>query len=323
MDFRLLGTTGTKVSALCLGTMTFGAEADETASAAIYARARDAGINFVDTADMYSEGVSEEIVGRLIAGHRDDIVLASKAYFPIADDINARGLSRRYLTRAVEASLGRLRTDRIDVFFVHHFDEDTPISDVLSTLDDLRRAGKVVHLGVSNWAAWQIALSLGISAREHLARFDVIQPMYNLVRRQVEVEMLPLAADQRLGVVTYSPLAAGLLTGKYGVGRRPEGARIVDNAKYAARFSLDSDFEVADRFTAFATDLGVAPTALAVAWVLAHPAVTAPIIGARTVAQLEGSLAALEIDMTADLRGAVSALGPTPPPATDRTELLA
>lgn len=318
----ILGDTGTTVSRLALGTMTFGAEADEEISARIYARARDAGVTFVDTADMYGLGASERIVGRLIRGDRDELVLASKAYFPMGDGPNDGGLSRRHLTRAVEASLTRLGTDRLDLYYVHHFDDATPIAEVMRTLTDLQRAGKIVYLGVSNWAAWQIATAQGIAAREHLARFAVVQPQYSLVRRQAEVEILPLAAAEHLAVVPYSPLGAGLLTGKYGVARRPEQGRLVENQRYRDRFSLDTDYQVADDFTALAAEIGVPAPALALAWVMSHPAVTAPIIGARSVAQLDGSLAALQVTMTPELRARISALAPTPPPATDRTELL-
>jgi aryl-alcohol dehydrogenase-like predicted oxidoreductase len=222
----------------------------------------------------------------------------------------------------VEASLTRLGTDRIDFYFVHNFDDRTAIEQTVRALDDLQRQGKILYPAVSNWAAWQIATALGLSAREHLARFELVQPMYNLVRRQVEVEILPLAAAEDLGVITYSPLGGGLLTGKYGVHDRPGAGRLIENPRYTDRYSLDSDFVTAERFASLAEELGVAPAALAVAWTMAHPTVTAPIIGARNLDQLEGSLAALDILMTAELRTRVSALSRTPPPATDRTETL-
>lgn len=322
MDYVALGRTGVLVSPLCMGTMTFGSEADEQTSAELYARARDVGINFFDTADMYGTGAAETILGRLMASERDDLVVASKVYFPMSADPNAQGLSRRHIMRAAEASLARLGTDRLDIYFVHHFDARTPIEQTLHALDDLQRQGKIVYAGVSNWAAWQIATALGVSARELLARFEVVQPMYSLVRRQVEVEILPLAAAEQLGVVTYSPLGGGLLTGKYGTKTRPSVGRLVENQRYIDRYSLDSDYATADSFAALARELDCSVIALAVAWVLANPAVTAPIIGARNVDQLEGSLAALDIAMTPELRARVSALTPTPAPATDRTELL-
>jgi aryl-alcohol dehydrogenase-like predicted oxidoreductase len=322
MEYVTVGGTGVRVSPLCFGTMSFGSEADEATSGEMFARCRDAGINFFDTANVYGGGASETILGKLIAGSRDELVISSKVFFPTGGDVNAGGLSRRHVTRAVEDSLTRLGTDRLDFYFVHNFDERTPIEDTVRTLDDLQSQGKILYPAVSNWAAWQIATALGVSAREHLARFELIQPMYNLVRRQAEVEILPLARAANLGVISYSPLGGGLLTGKYGAARRPDAGRLIENQLYIDRYAQSSDYETADRFTAFAAEAGLTPAALAVAWVMANPAVTAPIIGARNLSQLEDSLAALDVDMTADLRASVSALSATPPPATDRTETL-
>jgi aryl-alcohol dehydrogenase-like predicted oxidoreductase len=322
VEYVTVGKTGVRVSPLCFGTMLFGSETDEETSAAIFAACRDAGINFFDSADVYSAGASETILGKLIAGSRDDLVITSKAFSPTRDDVNARGLSRRHITRAVENSLTRLSTDRLDFYFVHNFDETVPIEETVRTLDDLRQQGKILYPAVSNWAAWQIATALGVSAREHLARFELIQPMYNLVRRQVEVEILPLALAENLGVISYSPLGGGLLTGKYGDGKRPSTGRLVESQLYIDRYSLDSDYATADRFTAFAADAGIAPTTLAVAWAMSNPAVTAPIIGARNLSQLTDSLAALDVAMTPQLRAEISMLSATPPPATDRTEAL-
>lgn len=322
MNYVTIGSTGVQVSPLCFGTMSFGSEADEQTAAQMFRRARDKGINFFDTADVYGNGVAEEILGRLIADCRQEVVLASKVFYPTGEDVNAQGLSRRHIFEAVEASLGRLGTDRLDFYFVHAFDERTPIDQTLRALDDLVTHGKILYPAVSNWAAWQIATALGISLREGLARFELIQPMYNLVRRQAEVEILPLARAENLGVVTYSPLGGGLLTGKYGTGKRPPSGRLVDNARYADRYGLDDAFETADRFVAFARERGVPPATLAVAWAMAHPAVTAPIIGARNLPQLEDSLSAMDFDMGDDLRARISALSRTPAPATDRTETL-
>jgi aryl-alcohol dehydrogenase-like predicted oxidoreductase len=322
MEFRTVGGTGVSVSPLCFGTMSFGSEADEATSAEMFARCRDAGINFFDTANAYGAGASETILGKLIAGNRDDLVITTKVFFPTGADVNAGGLSRRHISRAVEGSLRRLGTEWIDFYFVHSFDQRTPIEETLRALDDLRHQGKILYPAVSNWAAWQIATALGLSAREHLARFELIQPMYNLVRRQAEVEILPLAQAAKLGVISYSPLGGGLLTGKYGATRRPEAGRLVESQLYINRYSYDSDFATAEAFTEFAAASGVAPATLAVAWVMSHPGITAPIIGARNLTQLEGSLAALDLEMTPDLRAEISALSATPPPATDRTETL-
>jgi aryl-alcohol dehydrogenase-like predicted oxidoreductase len=256
----------------------------------------------------------------VMAGDRDELVIATKLGFPMGADPNARGLSRRNIARAVEGSLRRLGTDRIDLCFVHLFDPSVPIEATLRALDDLVRTGKVLYLGVSNWAAWQIATALGISARNGLARFECIQPMYSLVKRQAEVEILPLAAAEQMGVISYSPLGSGLLTGKYSGAEQPERGRLIENHMHRTRYGDPGYFEVAERFVARAQASGLHPASLAVAWVMAHPAITAPIIGARSLAQLEGSLAALDVVLTPAWRAELSALSPEPPPATDRTE---
>jgi aryl-alcohol dehydrogenase-like predicted oxidoreductase len=235
-------------------------------------------------------------------------------------DINAKGLSRRHIMLEVENSLRRLKTDRIDFYFVHQFDRSTPMEETLRALDDLQDQGKILYPAVSNWAAWQITKALGISAKEQLARFELIQPMYNLVKRQSEVEILPLAQSEQIGVITYSPLGGGLLSGKYGINRKPEQGRLIEQKMYTDRYADQMNFEVADRFSAYAKEQGIHPATLAVAWVMSHPAVTAPIIGARNLEQLECSLSALDIDMTPEWRREISALSITPPPATDRTE---
>lgn len=320
MEYRFLGSTGVQVSMLCLGTMTFGAEADEETSAAMFRRCREAGINFFDCANVYAGGRSEEILGRLIADCRDEVVITSKVYYPTGDDHNARGASRKHIMAAVEASLKRLNTDYIDVYFVHHFDERTPLPETLRALDDLVRQGKILYPAASNFAAWQVAKALGISAREGWAPFACLQPMYNLVKRQAEVEILPLAESEQLGVIPYSPLGGGLLTGKYGPLQRPESGRLIENTMYQTRYSAEWVYDVAQRFSHFAAERGFAPVALAVAWAASHPAVTAPIIGGRNPEQLEGSLKAAEIEMTPELRAEISALSPEPPPATDRSE---
>jgi len=320
MEYRLLGRTGIRVSRLCLGTMLFGDVADEGTSAAMYRRCREVGIDFFDCANVYSAGRSEEILGKLVAAERDRIVLTSKVGSPMGADPNDRGLSRRHIRSSVEASLERLGTDRLDVLFVHTFDPDTPIDETLRALDLLIRQGKVLHTGASNWAAWQIAKALGISVLHELPAFSCVQPMYNLAKRQAEVEILPFARAEGLGVITYSPLGGGLLTGKYGVGKRPERGRLVENDMYRARYGAGSYYETAERFAAYAEERGVHPVTLAVAWVAHHPAVTAPIIGARDVRQLEESLAAADYAMDDEVYAELSALSPTPSPATDRTE---
>jgi len=320
MNHVLLGRTGVRVSELCFGTMTFGGPADEAESKRMFNRCLDAEINFFDCANVYNGGVSEEILGRLMKGKRDDLVITSKVFGNMSGKLNGGGLNRRHIVRAVEDSLRRLDTDRLDLYFVHQMDADTPIEETVRALDDLVKAGKILYPAVSNWASWQIMKALGISQREMLARFECIQPMYNLVKRQVEVEVLPLALSEQMGVIPYSPLGAGLLTGKYGRKDRPDSGRLQENPMYVRRYSLDWYYDTAEDFVTYARNKGYNPVSLAVAWVLSHPAVTAPIIGARNVEQLEPSLDAVNIPVTPEMRAEISAFSPTPAPATDRLE---
>lgn len=320
MQYSTLGKTGVQVSSLCFGTMSFGGNADEETSRAMFNRCREVGINFFDCANVYAGGRSEEILGRLIADCRDEIVLTSKVCGPMGSDVNARGTSRRNIMLSVEQSLKRLGTDRLDLYFIHQFDSKTPIEETLRALDDLQQQGKILYPAVSNWAAWQIAKAQGISEKEGLARFECIQPMYNLVKRQAEVEILPLAESEQIGVISYSPLGGGLLSGKYGKDKRPQQGRLVEQAMYTKRYGDELYYEVAERFTEYAAEHELHPATLAVAWVMAHPGVTAPIIGARSVEQLEPSLAALDVNMTPEWRKEIDALSITPPPATDRSE---
>jgi aryl-alcohol dehydrogenase-like predicted oxidoreductase len=319
MKFKLLGRTGVKVSELCFGTMSFGGDADEATSAAMYQACRDAGINFFDCADQYNKGVSEQILGRLIAGHRDELVITTKCFNPTGEDVNARGTSRRHVVRAVDASLKRLGTDRVDVLFLHHYDRRTPIEESMRALEDVVRAGKVLYPAVSNYSAWQTQRAVDIQERNNWARLSVIQPMYNLVKRQAEVELLPMAEDNGIGVIPYSPAAAGLLSGKYA---GQASGRLATNKMYQARYGEPWVYEVAERFAAFCKERGFNPVATAVAWVGAHPAITAPIVGARNAEQLRDSLAAVSVDMTPTLREEIAALSRTPAPATDRLEEL-
>jgi aryl-alcohol dehydrogenase-like predicted oxidoreductase len=322
MEYRLIGSTGVKISRLAFGAMSLGGEADEATSKQLFERCLEAGINHFDTADVYNGGESEQILGRLTAaaGCRDRIVLASKAYFPTGKDVNARGSSRYHLVRAVEASLRRLATDRIDILYLHRFDDVTSLEETLRGLDDLVRQGKILYPAASNFAAWQVEKALGIAARLGLSPIVCVQPMYNLTKRQVEVEILPMAEAENVGVICYSPTGGGLLTGKYGPGRRPPAGRLIESKMYATRYADDSYYQVAERFTAVARERGVHPAALAVAWVASHPAVTSVLIGARTMEQLTPALGALDIPMGPAERAALSALTPAPPPATDRNE---
>jgi aryl-alcohol dehydrogenase-like predicted oxidoreductase len=320
MIYRTLGKTGIQVSNICFGAMSFGGIADEETSFAMFNRCREAGINFFDCADVYAGGRSEEILGKCIAGIRDELVITSKFCLPMGSGVNSKGMSRRHMMLSVENSLKRLNTDRLDVYFVHHFDSTTAMEETIRGLDDLQQQGKILYPAVSNWAAWQIAKALGISNKEALARFECIQPMYNLVKRQAEVEILPLAQSEQIGVISYSPLAAGLLSGKYNQSVKPEQGRFIDHQGTQDRYADQINYDVADRFNKFATEYGAHPASLAIAWVMANPAITAPIIGARNMEQLKPLLAALDVNMTPDLRKEISAMSITPPPATDRAE---
>lgn len=326
MTFQVLGDTGVEVSRLCFGTMSFGGDADRETSARMYKRCREAGINFFDCADVYpnsqSPGVSEEILGELIKGERDELIIVSKVYNHVGPGRNDRGLSRRHITRAVENTLRRLQTDRLDLYFLHSFDDSTPMEESLRALEDLLVAGKILYPAVSNWAAWQIATALGAAERKNWRRVACVQPMYNLAKRQAEVEIFPLARSRNLGVITYSPLGGGLLSGKYSRGHKPPDGRLVENDMYIKRYGSDFYFELAEDFTKHCEARGVHPATAAVSWVMANDAVTAPIIGARNLDQLEASLAAADVDMDAGWYEELSSLSPPPPPAHDRSETV-
>lgn len=317
MEYRLLGKTGIRVSELCMGTMTFGREADMAESTAMFRRCREAGVNFFDCANVYAGGESERILGKLIADSRPEVIITSKVYFPVGPDPNAHGLSCRHIKNQVEASLKRLNTDYIDVYYLHHFDECVALEESLRTVEDLVRQGKIICAGASNFSAWQFEKALGIEVSRGWSPLTCIQPMYNLIKRQAEVEILPMALHENVAVVTYSPLAGGLLSGKY-QGETPQPGRFDSDEMYRSRYRGSE--EISFLFKDLAKNLGFNPVSLAVAWVAHHPAVTCPIIGARNAGQLEASLGALDIDMTEDLHARLCALSAAPPTATDRSD---
>jgi aryl-alcohol dehydrogenase-like predicted oxidoreductase len=286
-------------------------------SARMYRACRDAGINFFDSADQYNKGRSEEILGELARGHRDELVIATKCFNPIGDDVNARGNSRRHVLRAVERSLKRLQTDRVEILYLHQQDPLTPLEESMRALEDLVRAGKVLYPALSNHAAWQTQAALDAQERHGWARLQAVQPMYSLVKRQAEVEILPMAQANGIAAVPYSPAGGGLLSGKY---TERQSGRLSTNKMYEARYGEPWMHEVAAKFAAFCRGRGLHPVSVAVAWVAAHPAVTAPIIGARNLDQLQASLDSVRIEMTPALRAEIAALSRTPPPATDRSE---
>src|SRR5688572_10923161 len=318
MKYRALGRTGVQVSQLCFGTMSFGGDADEKESARMYRAVREAGINFFDTADQYSNGRSEEILGGLIRGQREQLVIATKCFNPTSDDVNARGSSRRHVTRAVEASLRRLGTDRVEILYLHRYDALTPLDEQMRALEDVVRAGKVLYPAVSNYSAWQTQAALGIQERAGWARLQAIQPMYSLVKRQAEVELLPMAQANGLGVMAYSPSGGGLLSGKYA--QAGAQGRHTTNKMYKVRYGDAWMQETAAKFVALCKERGWHPISAALAWVGAHPAITAPIIAGRNLDQLRASLDAVKVAMTPETRAEIASLSRTPPPATDRSD---
>lgn len=309
MEYRQFGRTGLRVSPIGLGCMTFGREIDEAASRTIIQRALEAGINFFDTADVYGRGASEEIVGRALHEVRGRVVLATKFYGPMGQGPNDRGGSRYHVMDAAEASLRRLQTDHIDLYQMHHFDPETPLDETLRALDDLVRAGKVRYIGCSNFAAWQIAKAFWVSDRDRLARFVSVQPRYSLVFREPEIDLLPMCASEGLAVIPYSPLAGGFLTGKYKPGAPPPAdTRLATAPWYQDVYIKDKNFRVVEALEQYAQTRGVPKEQLAIAWVMSQPEVTAPIVGARTVQQLETALAACELKMTSDEHDAMAKL---------------
>ena len=330
MKYNRLGNTGIKVSQLCLGTMTFGSEADENESAKIYSAAKDKGINFLDCANLYAGGQSEKILGNLIKSHREEVVISTKAYFPVDSYAGGgaiswgRGLNRTHLTRALDDSLKRLNTDYIDIYYMHRFDDDCSLEESLSTLNDFVHQGKINYIGLSNFAAWQYMKAVGITKMNNYAPIACIQPMYNLLKRQCESEILPMAESENLGVFSYSPLAGGVLTGKY-VTKNKESVdgRLNEMEMYKIRYGAQHIDQISENFVNFANQNGFDPISLAVAWVESHAAITAPIIGGRSAEQLIPSLNAVDIEITPELRNEIASLSNAPETATDRSEEVA
>lgn len=342
MEYRKLGRTGLKVSTLCLGTMTMGKQVDEATSLQLIDRAVELGVNFIDTADMYVNGVTEQIVAKAIKGRRDSLVLASKGGHIrklaakygeqiVAGPIdlarpkhfrpwesgegtgpNDMGLSRKHLMQALEGSLKRLGTDYLDIYYAHMPDYDTPLDETLRAMDDMVRQGKVRYLGCSNFRAFQLAKSLWLSDKHELARWDVIQPPFNLLARDVEYELLPLCLEESVGVVPFSPMAAGLLSGKYDKDKAPlEGARYSLGQwgyTYNKPYWNDLNFAAIEQLKQIAAGAGASLSRFALAWVLANPAITAISNGSTSVAQLEDNIAATDIKLSPDILAACDAV---------------
>jgi aryl-alcohol dehydrogenase-like predicted oxidoreductase len=317
MQYRKFGHTGLTVSNLCLGTMTFGLQIDEETSKRILDTATDAGVNFIDTADVYPlgggeqlAGRTEEIVGRWLKGRRERFIVATKAVGKVGPSPWDKGASRKHLLDAIDASLRRLGTDYVDLYQLHSDDQDTPLDETLDALDTIVRSGRVRYIGVSNFLAYRLAKALGRADLRGLARFVSVQPRYNLLFRQIERELLPLAGEESLAVIPYNPLAGGLLTGKH---RRdappPEGRFTVGNAgtMYQERYWHDREFGTIDALKALADEAGQSLATTAVAWVLANPVVTSAIIGASRPEQLADSLAAADVTLDAELKAKLDA----------------
>jgi len=299
MEYKTLGRTGVKVSPLCLGCMNFGWGAEEEESIQIIHRALDAGINFVDTADVYGKGASETITGKALAGKRDAVVLATKVHGRMGEGPNDQGNTRLHIMRGCEDSLRRLNTDYIDLYQIHRPQAGVPIDETLRALDDLIRQGKVRYIGTSTYAAWQLVESLWQSEKSGLNRFVCEQPPYNLLDRRIERELLPFAQTYGFGVIPWSPLAGGMLTGKYRKGKKaPKGSRY-ESGKFRSGEPVPKvAWDVIEGVAALAEEKSCDMDAFALAWCNAHPAVTSPIIGPRTMEQLEGNLKALEVKVT-------------------------
>ena len=305
MKYHSLGRTGVQVSEMCLGCLTFGASTETKDAYAIIDRAIDIGINFIDTANMYSRGRSEEVTGGALKanGKRAKIVLATKVHSRMADDDpNAAGNSRRHIIEQCDASLRRLQTDYIDLYQIHRPQPDIPLDETLRALDDLIRAGKVRYIGCSTFGAWQIVESLWIAKELGLNRFVCEQPPYNLLDRRIERELLPMAQTYGIAVIPWSPIGAGLLTGKYRRGKMPKEGRFTEikhNAWLASKVT-DGVFELVDKLDPIAAEKGCTLAQLALTWVLGRPGVTSPIIGPRTMEQFEDNLGALEVVLSDD-----------------------
>ncbi len=311
MEYRQLGHSGLRVSALTLGTMTFGGRGHWTRVGATEVDTAtrqvdmclDAGVNLIDTADVYSEGLSEEVVGKTLKGRRDRVLIATKARFAMGDGPNDAGLSRHHLIRACEASLRRLGTDYIDLFQVHEWDGHTPLEETLSALDHLVDSGKVRYIGCSNYSAWHIMKALGISERKNLQRFISQQIHYSLQARDAEYELVPVALDQGVGILVWSPLAGGLLSGKYRRGQdMPEGSRHLTDWNEPPVHDEDQLYDIVDVLVEIGEARGVSAAQVALAWTLARPGIATAVVGARTEEQLADNLGAVELTLEDDER---------------------
>lgn len=312
LKIRKLGRTGIDVSPLCLGTMMFGGPTDESTSVRIIHKAIDQGINFIDTADMYNAGRSEQVLGTALNGKREQVVVATKGRQPVGDGPNRSGASRRHLMRQLHESLRRLNTDYVDIYYIHAPDYETAIEETLRALDDMVHSGKVHYIGCSNFRAWRVCEALWTSDRCNLHRFACVQPLYNIVNRDIEVELLPLCHEHRLGVVSYSPLARGILTGKY----RPqdkypaESRAARDDARLKQAELRDESIEISQQLTRYCESRGTTASRFALAWCLANPVLTSIIVGPRTEQQFDDNYGCLEVSISEEDEAFVNKLVP-------------
>ena len=306
---ELKAQDGSAASPVCFGCMQFGGTADAAASQAMYEACRGAGVTFFDTAHMYTEGAAEELLGGFVAQESEQLIIATKAGY-------TGGSGRANILAQFDESRKRLKLDRVDILYLHRWDETTPLEESFETLSELQQAGAVRHIGVSNFAAWQVMKAQAVAARFG-TRIDILQPMYSLVKRQAEVEILPMALSEGMAVAPYSPLGGGLLTGKYQAGGT---GRLSTNERYATRYGQPWMHETAAALTKIAAEMGVAPATLAVAWASKNPAVTAPIISARNTEQLAPSLAAQTLALSDEAYARIEEVSQRPAPATDRLE---
>ena len=312
MRYRFLGNTGVRVSEICLGTMMFGGQTNESDSVDLIRKAIDQGINFMDTANIYNAGESEVVLGKGIKGHRDDLVIATKGRQKMGSGPNQQGASRYHLMQELDNSLKRLDVDSVDVYYTHTPDHTVPIEETLRAMDDMVRSGKVRYIACSNFRAWRVCESLWQSSRLNFNRFSCVQPLYNMVNRDAEVELLPLCREHQLGVVCYSPLARGILTGKYRLGEKfPDGSRASrgDNRMQQAELR-DASIEVAGKLNSDCEQRGTATSQFALAWTIANPIVTSVIIGPRTMEQFDDNLLAMEVAITKEDETFVDSLVP-------------
>ena len=322
MEYRQLGRSGLRVSALSLGTMTFGGLGDFSSVGAtgvaearrILDRCAEAGVNLVDTADIYSNGVSEEIVGEIVKGRRHELLIATKCRFPSEPGANGAGSSRHHIVRSVEASLSRLGTDYVDLFQLHGWDGQTPLEETMGTLDSLVKAGKVRYVGCSNYSAWHVMKALAVSERLGLERFASQQIYWSLIGRDAEVELVPAALDQGLGILVWSPLAGGLLTGKYRRGSKPTEGRHLTEWDEPPIYDEGRVYDVIDALVEVGEARGVPPAQVALAWLLARPGVTSVIVGARDETQIKGTLGAAGLELSAEELGRLNKVSASPLP---------